>query len=256
MRSKIRRRATPDAVPPPEPASSRSGPRASQVLVGLALLVVGGSLAISAERLVESNAGAGTKASAAAPSVAAPSVAIASSPPGSAAAAASSAPSAAPNPAAPVLEAELPRAVNGTTLTLQSATDAATLGNAPSARALSAAVTSLGRKPSDLEIAAAYDPSGALAASILGFRMPGLDPARLRTAILDAWLSINTPGVTSSSVGLSGTPSTRVSYGDSGPSEYVLVRGDSVFVVETADQTLAAGLVAAMPAASPTPSGG
>jgi hypothetical protein len=55
----------------------------------------------------------------------------------------------------------MPHAVNGTTLTTDSTTNATSLGGDPSSRALSAAVTSLGKKPGDLEIAEAYDASGA-----------------------------------------------------------------------------------------------
>jgi hypothetical protein len=155
-----------------------------------------------------------------------------------------------------VLEAEMPRAVNGVTLTTESALNATSLGNAPNGRALGAAVTNLGKKPGDLEIADAFDQSGSLSLSILGFRLPGIDPATLRSVVLDAWLSVTSPGITSTSVSLSGTPSTKVSYGDGGPDQYVLVHRDSVFIIVTADQALAASAVAAMPGASPSPSGG
>jgi hypothetical protein len=155
-----------------------------------------------------------------------------------------------------VLEAEMPHAVNGTTLTMESAKGATSLGGSPNSRALNAGVTSLGKKPGDLEIADAFDASGSLALSILGFRLPGIDPAKLRSVVLDAWLSVKSSGVTSSSVSLSGTPSTKVSYGDGGPDQYVFVYRDSVFLVVTADQSLAASAVAAMAAVSPSPSGG
>ena len=148
----------------------------------------------------------------------------------------------------------MPRAIDGTVLTIKSATNAASLGGDPSSRALSAAMTSLGKKPGDLEIAEAYDASGALALTVLGFRVPGVDPVKLRTVVLEAWLSTRTPGVTSSSTTLSGTPSTQVSYGDGGPSNYVFVHGDSTFVVVTSDQALAVSAVAAMAAPSPGPS--
>ncbi len=242
MRSKVRQRGT-----PPSPHGSS---RASGVLAALVLLVAGAAVALSGAWIVSTTVGARTQASAAA------------SPLGGAAAAASIAPSAAasatPSPAAPLLEAEMPHAVNGTTLTVQSATDATSLGTTPSNRALDAAMTSLGKTPADLEVADAADASGALALSVLGFRVAGVDPAKLRTVVLDAWLSINTPGVTVSSVTLAGTPATMVAYGDSGPSEYVLVHGDSVLVIETADQSLAANVVAALsaPTPSPSPSGG
>jgi hypothetical protein len=156
-----------------------------------------------------------------------------------------------------VLEAEMPHAVNGTSLTVESATNATSLGSAPSNRALDAAVIELGKTASDLQIAEAYDPSGALAISVLGFRVAGVDPTKLRPLVLDAWLATGTPGVSTSSVNLLGTSSTKVSYGDSGPDEYVFVHGDSVFVVEAADQSLAANVATAVeaPAASPVPSG-
>jgi len=149
----------------------------------------------------------------------------------------------------------MPHAVNGTTLTVQSTTNATSLGGDPSSRALNAAVMSLGKKPGDLEIAEAYDASGSLALTILGFRVAGVDPTKLRSVVLEAWLSINTPGVTSSSVSLSGTSSTKVSYGDGGPNDFVFVHADSLFVVVTADQSLAANAVAAMAAISPSPGG-
>jgi hypothetical protein len=158
----------------------------------------------------------------------------------------------------------MPRTINGTTLTIQSATNAASLGSDSSSRALSAAMTSLGKKPGDLEIAEAYDPSGALPITVLGFRVAGVDPVKLRAVVLEAWLSTKTPGVTSSSVTLSGTPSIKVSYGDAGPTDYVLVHGDSTFVVVTSDQALAVSAAAAIgglssgsspaPSASPAPS--
>lgn len=150
----------------------------------------------------------------------------------------------------------MPHAVNGTPLTIGSATDATSLSGAPSSRALNAAVTSFGKKPADLEIAEAYDASGSIDLTILGLRVAGVDPSKLRPVVIDAMLATTAPGVTSSDVNLSGTPATAVSYGDGGPTEYALIHGDSVFLIETADATLAAKAVAAMAAPSPSPSAG
>jgi hypothetical protein len=244
-------------VTPAPPAHDR---RTRQVLAGLLLLVVGASVALSAQWLIANASGPkadGTPGPSASP-------AVASSPLASAAAAASASPSAAssaspsasPIAAAPLLEAQMPRAVNGTTLTTQSTTGATSLGRDPGSRALNAAVTSLGRKASDLEIAEAYDASGSLALTILGFRVAGLDPTKLRSVLLDAWLSVKTPGVTSSNVSLSGTPATKVSYPDGGPNEYVFVHGDSAFVVISPADSAAANAVAAMATVMPSPSGG
>jgi hypothetical protein len=259
MRSKYRRRQ-----PPPQELRPRAGGRTVPILVGLVLVVLGAALALTVERLVPGTPGQAARVS---PAPSAPPQ-VASSPSASAQAVASIAPTALPSPAAPALEAQMPHTINGTVLTIKSATNAASLGGDPSSRALSAAMTSLGKKPGDLEIAEAYDPSGALALTVLGFRVPGVDPVKLRSVVLEAWLSTKTPGVTSSSVTLSGMPSTQVSYGDAGPSNYVFVHGDSTFVVVTNDQALAVSAVAAIvapsstaspaapsPAASPAPSG-
>ncbi len=255
MRSKYRRRQ-----PPPQDLRPHAGGRTVPILVGLVLIVFGAALALTVERLIPGTPGQAARVS---PAPSAPPQ-VSSSPSASAEAVASIAPTAEPSPAAPALEAQMPRTINGTILTIKSATNAASLGGDPASRALSASMTSLGKKPDDLEIAEAYDPSGALALTVLGFRVPGVDPVKLRSVVLEAWLSTGTPGVTSSSVTLSGTPSTQVSYGDAGPSNYVLVHGDSTFVVVTNDQALAVSAVAAIvapaptasPAASPSPSGG
>jgi hypothetical protein len=245
MRSKYR----PRVAPPPPPR--RSAPW-SMAVIGLILVAAGAVAALAVERLVKNAPGPGTNTAAAPSATFGP----AASPLASAEAIASTEPATSPSPAAPVLEAEMPRAVNGTPLTTESALNATSLGNAPNGRALSAAVTSLGKKAGDLEIADAFDPSGSLALSILGFRLPGIDPVKLRSVVLDAWLSVTSPGITSTNVILSGTPSTRASYGDGGPDQYVIVHRDSVFIIVTADQSLAASAVAAMAGTSPSPSGG
>ena len=247
MRSKYRRRTSPPPAPRP-----RAVGLTSVIVVGVVLVALGATLALGIERLLPSGSGtaAVTAASTAPSSAAAAPSGAASSPSASAQPAASSAPSAAPSPAAPVLEAQMPHVINGTTLTIQSATNPASLGTNSSSRALSAAMASLGKKPGDLEIAEAYDPAGALALTVLGFRLAGVDPVKLRTVVLEAWLSTRTPGVTSSSVTLSGTPTTKVTYGDGGPTDFVLVHGDSTFVVVTSDQALAASAVAAIAAPS------
>ncbi len=254
MHSKVRPRTSP---PPPAPRST--GPR-RDVWLWLGLVILGAALAISFDRLTASNSSR-TSATASAP----PLTSSEPSVPESASASASEAPSESASPSetppAAVLKAEMPSSVDGTSLTTESAVDTASLGNSPSVRALGAALTSLGKKPADLEIAYTYDPSGSLSLTIVGFRLPGVDPAKLRPLVLDAWLSSRTVGVTTSNVVLSGTPSTKVSYADSGPSEYLFVHKDSVFVIETTDQALAAKAASAIVSGvsgaggSPGPSG-
>lgn len=257
MRSKIRR-TTP--VPQAPPSSSR---RTTEVLVALVLLVAGAVVGLSVERFVSPGSGAASPSpsdsaftgpspsgSDQAAASGLPDASAIESPGASPAESAGASPGESPAPsasvAAPVLEAEMPRAINGTTMSIQSATDAKTLGNNPTNRALDAAVTSLGKKPADLEIAASYDQSGSVALSVLGFRIAGIDPAKLRPVLLESWLGSNTPGVKTSTVTLAGTTATAVSYGDTGPTEYVVVHGDGVFLIETTDQALAAAAVTAM----------
>lgn len=95
----------------------RGNRRPDQVLVPLVLLVAGAAVALSAPWIVTN--------------------------------------AAAPSAAAPVLEAETPHAVTGTSLTVESATDATSLRSAPSNRALDAALIELGKTASDLQIAEA-----------------------------------------------------------------------------------------------------
>lgn len=149
-------------------------------------------------------------------------------------------------PVSPILEARMPTAIDDVTLSIQSAVDATNLSNGPDGRALDAAIVGLGKQASDLEIAVANDDSGTLDLTILGFRVDGIAGADVRKAVLEAWLAAGTPGVASSTVTLSGAQTTKVSYGDEGPDEYVLTLGDSVFVVETTDASLAAAAAAAL----------
>ena len=160
-------------------------------------------------------------------------------------------------PASAVLESLIPQTVGGTTLTVRSITDAVNIANDPPGRAIDAAVLSLGKQATDLEIGYGYDASGTVDLTIIGFRLPGISPEVLRPIILRTWLANEGPGVTTTQVNLSGTPATQVSYGDSGADEYLFVFKDSVFVVETADSDLANQAVVAITgvSASPAPGG-
>jgi hypothetical protein len=101
-------------------------------------------------------------------------------------------------PFAPELEAVLPTQIGETTLTIQSNSAAEIFGDDPSSRALGARIRSLGGTLEKLQVAQAYDDSGGLLASIVGFRLPGADQAKLRAAIEETWLSSGNAGVTTS----------------------------------------------------------
>jgi len=183
-------------------------------------------------------AGAGTK-SAAAASGGAPSDEPSVEPSGSEDVGASQ------GPAAPELEAHLPTDIAGTTLTVQSGTAVDGLGGDPNSRALAAAMRGIGVKLEDLQIAQAADPlaqsdpTNALDLDIFAFRVAGGDVAKLRTAIIDSWLSASAPGVKKTQVKLASKTFTKIDYGDAGRLDYVYTGTDYVVVVETSDASIA-----------------
>lgn len=224
------------SLPPPR---RRRG--SDQVLAAIGLVVVGAVVVLGIQRLTEGPAPVASSAPSAQPS-------------DDTGAIPSDAPDQSVAPLSPILEARMPTTIDGVTLTIQSAVDATTLSNGPSGRALNAAVTHLGKQASDLEIALAYDGSGSLDLTIIGFRSAGIDAATMQKAVLEAWLAAGTPGVATSTVTLSGTEMTKVSYGDGGDDEYVLTVSDSVFVLETADTTLAQSAASTITGAGVAPS--
>lgn len=143
-----------------------------------------------------------------------------------------------PSAFAPELEAVLPTELRATRMTIQSSSAADIFGDDPSSRALGARIRTLGSTLDRLQIAQAYDDSGTIEASIVGFRLPGSDGAKLQAAIEETWLSANDEGVTSTQVTLGGKTLTKVDYGDDGTTQYVYRKGDYVIVIDTADEAL------------------
>ena len=140
---------------------------------------------------------------------------------------------------APELEAKLPKKVGDTVLTTQSTSADSVFGTDPNSRALSARIRALGGDVSDLQIAQAFDDSGSIDLSIVAFRLPGKDGAKLRAAIVETWLSANVAGVKQSQITLGGKRLTKIDYGDDGPLDYVYGGSDYVIVIDTADATVA-----------------
>ncbi len=146
-----------------------------------------------------------------------------------------------PGPSAfsPALEAVMPTDIGGTPLTIQSNSATEIFGDDPSSRALGARIRALGGTLDKLEVAQAYDDSGAILASIVGFRLPGADGAKLKAAIVETWLSAGNDGVTTSTVSLGGKSLTKIDYGDQGTTEYVYGKDDYVIVIDTSDAAVA-----------------
>jgi hypothetical protein len=136
---------------------------------------------------------------------------------------------------APELEAVLPTEIGGAPLTIQSNSAAEVFGDDPSSRALGARIRTLGSTLDQLRIAQAYDDTGGIAASIVAFRLPNADGAKLKAAIEETWLSSKNAGVTTTTVTLGGKNLTKVDYGDAGTIEYVYAKDDYVVVIDTSD---------------------
>ena len=147
---------------------------------------------------------------------------------------------ASPTPFAPELERLMPSTVGTTKLTIQSASATDLFGDDPASRALSARIRALGGTMDQLEIAQAYDEASALDVSIIGFRLPGADAAKLKTAIVETWLSAGADGIPTTTVTLGGKSLTKVDYGDQGTTQYVYAGTDYVIVIDTADANVAA----------------
>jgi hypothetical protein len=156
------------------------------------------------------------------------------------------------SPFAPELEALLPTSITPTTdaspgasaatpvpLTVQSASATDDFGEDPRSRALAARIRALGATLDQLQIAQAYDDTGAIDLSIVAFRLPNADLAKLRAAIIDTWLSAGADGVKSTTVTLGGKSLTKVDYGDGSTIEYVYAKDDYVIVIDTSDVDVA-----------------
>jgi hypothetical protein len=151
------------------------------------------------------------------------------------------------SPVAPELEALMPRLVNGTTLVVESATGDQVLGTDTASKALIAALTSFGKKQTDLQIAQAYDSSSTLDLTVLGFRVPGISAAQLQPAVLQTWLFAGATGVTTKEATVGGVKVTEVTYGGSTSVSYVAARKDAVIIIQSADAKIAAAALAALP---------
>jgi hypothetical protein len=153
-------------------------------------------------------------------------------------------------PFAPELEALLPRSVSDSAstaspgapiaLTVISAAASDVFGDDPSSRAFAARIRALGGTFEELQVARAFDESGAIDLLIDAFRLPKADIAKLKAAILETWLSANVEGVKTTEVTLGGKTLTKVDYGDGQTIEYVYVVDDAVIVIDTSNADLAA----------------
>ena len=153
------------------------------------------------------------------------------------------------SPFAPALEALLPRSIPDTSstasplatipLSVLSARASEVFGQDPSSRALAARVRVLGSTFDQLQVAQAYDETGAIDLSIIAFRLPKANLEKLRAAVLETWLSAGADGVKTTTITLGGKSLTKVDYGDAQTIEYLYAANDAVIVIDTSDVQVA-----------------
>jgi hypothetical protein len=156
-------------------------------------------------------------------------------------------------PASPELDALLPKDIGGTPYVVSTYVATDVFGDDAGSRAVTAGLRELGKTPADLQLAEAYDQNQAVDLYLFAFRLPGADPAALRSLVLDSWLVADAEGVTTEEVELGGKTLTHVEYGDEFPEAYLYSVGDVAVIIHTGSEDLAAEAAAALPTSADQP---
>jgi hypothetical protein len=157
---------------------------------------------------------------------------------------------------APELEALLPAKVQDTPLQLQSWTGDTILTDDGWSTSLKSFLTGAGKTSTDLRVAQAYDPTQALDGSVGVYRVDGVDPAKVRDALIAAW-KVDFADAPVSTVTIAGKEVTKVDFGEDALDSYLYIRDDAVFDIESTDEAIVASALEAVPApgSSPRPAG-
>ena len=152
-------------------------------------------------------------------------------------------------PAAPELEALLPAKVDAYTLTKSSFTGADLFEGSDSTvgRAITAALAKEGKKPTDLLMAQATEDTGQLDLQDLSaFTVKGVPIAKVAPIILQSFFNSGISGVTTTDATIGGKNVKVIDFGDAGAKSYAYVSGDSLIVISTADDTIAASILSGL----------
>jgi hypothetical protein len=159
---------------------------------------------------------------------------------------ASTEPTPAPSQAAPELVGLLPTEIDGTALTINSATGETLLGaDDAQSRAVRAGLATLGRADADLEVAQAF--ARELDMYLLAFLLADARPGELADLIERVWLLTGSPGVAREVSTLAGKEVAIVSYDDDLNDQYVYSFDDAVFLIDTGDAGVAERVLTALP---------
>jgi hypothetical protein len=158
---------------------------------------------------------------------------------------------------APDLEALLPTTLHGTAMQLQSWTGDGILTDDDWSNSFNAFLSANQKAPTDLGEAQAYDPTQALDGSIGVYRVNGVEPTKVRDALIAAWKADGTAAPTST-VTIGGKEMTKVDFPEDTPDSYLYLRDDVVFDIESTDPSVVAEALAGLPkpgsTARPNPS--
>ncbi len=146
----------------------------------------------------------------------------------------------------PALEGILPKTVDGTALSSQSTTATDALSGDPTSDALFQWLSTNGKKPDDLEIAEAYDPTSTVDADFTAFRVQGIAASKLRQELVASWLGANASGITTTNKTIGGKQVLAIDYGDQGALDYVYEQGDAVVILSSSDPTLVEKILAGL----------
>ena len=145
------------------------------------------------------------------------------------------------------LEALLPDTYQGATLIKRSFSGSDLLKTtSPQTKPITDLLASLGKSPGDLSFAFASDAAGKLKVTFGAYRIKGVD-ANVWLPLLLAAASAQTPGTTTSQTNVGGRAVTRIQGPTSPQGTYLYSRGDVLFFVSSADETLVGDALAALP---------
>ncbi len=151
------------------------------------------------------------------------------------------------SPAVPGLVATLPTKVGQIALMADSATGSTILADDQGSRAILAALRADGLDVDAFQVAQAFDEQGESDLSILALRVEGMDLDKVQDLVFDSWLAASGAGVTRAPVTLGTDEWTRLDYGDGLAKDWVRAADGQVYVISTADESLAEQAAAAIP---------
>jgi hypothetical protein len=154
----------------------------------------------------------------------------------------------------PELEALLPTDLSGTPLQLQSWTGETYLTGDSWSTSVTSFLTGAGKTPPDFHVAQAYDPTQALDGTVLVYTVTGVEPAKIRDALLAAWKG-DFPDLKVSTLTLGGKEVTKGDFGSDAAATFLYIKGDAVYDIETSDAAIATAAIDAIdhPGASHAP---